>query len=488
MPDKQATARNRILLTIGLIILIGTALRLYELGAESLWYDEIVRVVEAQEPIWGIMNIAAEDNHPPLHWIMMHYWTYLFGESEVGARSLSALVGILTIPLIFNVTTSFFDAETGLFAALLLAFSRFHVEFSQEARANIFMPFFGLISMLFFWQILRQRDRRYQVGYVLATVPLIYMHYYGLLVVAAQNLFFVLFWSRHRLSLSRWMIVQVIIGLLYLPWSWIILRQIATHPTGPGSHVDPSLSMLRSLLITFSAGTESRLFIFVGLIFLGFVPVLCHQKDLGWGSRLRQHLSGKLLVTVWLVISIVLAFGLSLVYPVLTIRNLLVGLPPFLILVAYGLRNIRPRWFQVLAIVIVVAASLTPFRSYYWVDEKEQWREAARFVDSRYERSDLILFHAPFVQTAFDYYSVAPAGALQRYPLYPGVQRVGLEQVRDLPSVLKGHPRVWLLLSHNSGRDPDNLIEQTLRRVYDLKLRRTFIGIDLSLYQEKQDS
>ena len=37
---------------LGIILLLGTALRFYDLGAESYWMDEMFSVVEGQQSIW----------------------------------------------------------------------------------------------------------------------------------------------------------------------------------------------------------------------------------------------------------------------------------------------------------------------------------------------------------------------------------------------------------------------------------------------------
>ena len=61
---------HRLLLLAGL--LLGFALRLVRLGAESLWYDETVSVVLARKSIPDLIAHTAGDIHPPGYYLLLH--------------------------------------------------------------------------------------------------------------------------------------------------------------------------------------------------------------------------------------------------------------------------------------------------------------------------------------------------------------------------------------------------------------------------------
>jgi len=60
---RTPSPHSRLLLIAAL--LGGFALRLYQLGAESLWYDEAVSVWLAQKPLAAMIAHTAGDIHPP---------------------------------------------------------------------------------------------------------------------------------------------------------------------------------------------------------------------------------------------------------------------------------------------------------------------------------------------------------------------------------------------------------------------------------------
>jgi len=86
------------------IVLIGSFLRTYLLGALSIWYDEMFSIVVAQNSLPGTVTAAATlDVHPPLYYVLLHYWILAFGESDVAVRLLSAIFGIFAIPMVYLV-------------------------------------------------------------------------------------------------------------------------------------------------------------------------------------------------------------------------------------------------------------------------------------------------------------------------------------------------------------------------------------------------
>ncbi len=91
--------RSRILLI--LIFLLALALRGYRLDGQSLWADEGNSAALASRPLAQIAHDSAHDIHPPLYYWLLHGWTRLAGTSEIALRSLSALLGLLLVWLIY---------------------------------------------------------------------------------------------------------------------------------------------------------------------------------------------------------------------------------------------------------------------------------------------------------------------------------------------------------------------------------------------------
>jgi uncharacterized membrane protein len=87
-----------------------------------------------------INRLMSESNHPPLYFVLTHFWVQLFsppGEMvslEVG-RSLSAILGTATIPAIFGLSwLGFHSRAAAHLTAALMAVSPYGIYLAQEAR------------------------------------------------------------------------------------------------------------------------------------------------------------------------------------------------------------------------------------------------------------------------------------------------------------------------------------------------------------------
>src|SRR3990167_4926541 len=82
----------------------------------------------------------------PVYYILVHYWTKIFGLSEFKLRFFSAIFGIASIYMIFLLGKTIFNEKVGLIAAFILSINHQHIYYSQEARNYSFLVFLALLS------------------------------------------------------------------------------------------------------------------------------------------------------------------------------------------------------------------------------------------------------------------------------------------------------------------------------------------------------
>ena len=206
---KDWIQSNKTLLVLLLIIAVGSALRIYDLGAESVWYDEMVSIRFAGHTIPYIIKFAGQlHNSPPFYWIILHYWVELFGTGEAAVRSLSAIFGVGAILVTYLVGKELFNRKIGLIASFLSAISYFHIYYSQEARNYSLLLLLSLLSYYFFIKILKHNKNWYYVGYLLANFLLGFTHIYGLFIIASQIVYFFLIWKKYQPQ--RWKLIATL--------------------------------------------------------------------------------------------------------------------------------------------------------------------------------------------------------------------------------------------------------------------------------------
>ena len=129
--------RRASIVAVLLVVLLGAVLRVYHVGAQPLWVDEASSLRFARQSLaelWSWSTIVDPGNPPAL---------LLAPPRLVGVRRqrsepcgpLSALFGVLTIPLVYALGRTIRDHRLGIVSALLFAISPFQVWYSQEARA-----------------------------------------------------------------------------------------------------------------------------------------------------------------------------------------------------------------------------------------------------------------------------------------------------------------------------------------------------------------
>jgi mannosyltransferase len=179
--------------------LLALALRLYRLGAQSLWYDEGVSVYLARMSLPQLTAWTADDIQPPLYYYLLHFWLPLFGQasSEFVVRFPSLFFGVLTVPLMYRMGRHLFSATAGLLVAFLAAISPLYLWYSQETRMYTMLTFLCLLSSYLLLKTLERRASPYLLwlAFAAANVAAAYTHYFAFFVMAFQGIYLVA-WSR----------------------------------------------------------------------------------------------------------------------------------------------------------------------------------------------------------------------------------------------------------------------------------------------------
>src|SRR3954447_17819311 len=165
------------------------ALRFSTLGVQSFWHDEAVTAGRVLHPGLGatLREIPSSEAAPPLYYVLAWLWTKLFGISEVGLRSLSALFGTATVPVAYAIGARLVSRRTGLLAAAAVAVSPLLVWYSQEARAYALLVLTSALMIWFFAAALQEPERRRWLWWWAAASSLALLsHYFAAFVVIPE--------------------------------------------------------------------------------------------------------------------------------------------------------------------------------------------------------------------------------------------------------------------------------------------------------------
>ncbi len=237
-----------------LIILVGLALRVYHNTDISLWHDEAFSALMIRYS-WGEMfRRLALDVHPPMYYIALRFWYYIFGDGMWSLRGFSVLFAVLTIPAVYLfVKETFDDEKMAIWAAVFVAINPFQLQYVTEARMYTFGAFFAVLAAYFLVKALREqkkyagdqkmnmpnlpRDIKLKkkfiwnyVGFIVCTAIIILTHYYLLFTAAALMLYGLFFCIAHyRKNYRNYLpfLVACFLSLVcFLPWFRQFLGQL----------------------------------------------------------------------------------------------------------------------------------------------------------------------------------------------------------------------------------------------------------------------
>ena len=165
----------------------GAALRFHWLGSQGYWGDEDGTIYWARGSIKGlIVGTSYKEATPPLYFVAAWMWAKFFGLGEIGMRSLSALAGTATIPVVYLAGRALASRTAGLIAAAFAATSPLLLWYSQEARGYAFFVLFTSLGLLMFARTLRTGSKRDLVAWTALCDVSLATHYFAAFAIVPE--------------------------------------------------------------------------------------------------------------------------------------------------------------------------------------------------------------------------------------------------------------------------------------------------------------
>lgn len=176
-----------------------------------------------------------DEPHPQGYYILMFFWTKLFGTSLVSIRFPSVIFGVGAVALTYVLASMSYNRKIGLIAAAFLAMNGHHIYWSQNARMYAMACFLGLASAIILLAMLRQSTRRphLEAGYILVTFLGLFTQLFFWTLLAAQMLLALIYSRYDKKKISRIFSLQVLVAILGSPlWAHAVYR---SRPIDMGS-------------------------------------------------------------------------------------------------------------------------------------------------------------------------------------------------------------------------------------------------------------
>lgn len=451
------------------ITLIGGLLRVFLIGNKGMWLDETFSVWLANHTVVDMLQwIVKIDQHPPLYYLLLHYWVALQGDTPYYARLLSALFGAGTIPIIYLIGKRLSGLVIGLAAALLLALSPFHIYHGQEARMYTLLTFNAAVAIYALVRLLtdsralkpigsqfREYLRAWRTAGPVEAEPKEEFSYKD----KAPNQTGWRAWS----SRHRWLPIRAVeTDLAWVAFIVFSAATVLTHNTAVFFPLAVNIFVLGLMFFQWIRKSGARpafqapsiwnwvkaqigiLLLWGPWIFFFFKQASAvYQKfwipEPTWDSVaqvFRSFLNASApgqasqVVVMWIMCALLF---LGLIYyrrkrsiflllaalfatpflgelivstyrPIFYGRTLIWTTIPLFLLLAAGIAQLRFRFLVIVVLGSLGVNYLFSVGDYYRFFQKEDWSSAAGYVANFVEEDDLILFNSNFVVIPFDYY------------------------------------------------------------------------------------
>ncbi len=381
------------------LTLIGFFLRFYNLGWNSLWLDEASTLGFARQSLTGIWeSTAGGEFNPPLFYWLEHGMLF-FGESEFVLRLLPALLGVLTIPVVYLIGKEFRDQNVGIIAAALLTFSPFHIYYSQEARAYAPMLFFFSLALLFYVSANRSNEVRSWVLFGVFSAIAFWMHFYAFVPIAILILHALVTSAgkiRSDIRSARNLAISIIAFIVAsLPLLIVTVNLFLVRTSSAPTFGMQGLDVIYQTLLQVSGFSDLILVPFIILFLLGVAYTWREDRD------------GALLLIFMMVLPLAASLVLSSRMPMIP-RYLIYLLPIYFVGIASSYPGLYALVRDRRAVYIAIAAAFlisTPFlATYYTTPQKNDWRGFSADLSGMTGEGDIIVVLPPYMAQPLDYY------------------------------------------------------------------------------------
>ena len=328
-PESRAGWRPSALQVIVALTAAGAALRFATLDVQSIWGDESATIALVHRSFSSmISHLSSSESTPPLYYSLAWVWTKLFGTGPIGFRSLSALAGTLTIPVVWACGREVSDRVAGWAAALTVVSPAMYY-YSQEARAYALLILFCALAFLFFERAAVRRDGRSLAWWGGFSVLALLTHYFAAFLILGEAAILArrLGWRRVLAPVAA----VAVTGIALLPLA------VDQRNSGKAKWIEESSLVSRvgetakQFLVGLYGPLQIGTAVLSGLLVLGALWLVVTRARDGERDRARD---AAIVAAVGVALPLVLAAGHLI--DVFDGRNVIAAWVPYAVLVAIG--------------------------------------------------------------------------------------------------------------------------------------------------------
>ena len=216
--EKRDTARIWFGVGLVLVTLIGAIIRLWQLHERGLRNDESFSLLYASQSWSDVLGLHGYyDFHPPGSFTLAKL-AGLFVDTIDASRTVSAIAGFLSLPVLYLLGVRLFERRTALVATALFAIHPVAVEYARIGRMYATVTLCVLISYVALVSFRDAPQKRWAALYGTSVLAAMYIDYSAIYALVPQLIPLAMI-VRERWSESGRLLVALVLAVIgYLPW------------------------------------------------------------------------------------------------------------------------------------------------------------------------------------------------------------------------------------------------------------------------------
>jgi len=390
-------------------------MRFHALERQSLWDDEVSTLSALSVPLRDeTAYFRTWDTQPPLYFLQLRLWRYGVGDSLSSLRANSAFWGSLSVAALYGLASSLpMPSLASLLAMMILAFSPFHLAYSQELRPYAFAIFLAILGFWMIERLLKEPGRKFLWGlFFVLLVAELYTHYWESFVVMAQVVYGVFRFSERRRWI--WLGLAAAALLTFSLWTPILWNQlhVVKQANGFWLYAPSGANLWRTYLaytgvyFRFASSDFSLTAPWMARVLV----ISAYAIGLFWGCK-----SAPRAARLWLCFGLGTPFALSYWKPELYLwyRYTSIIYPAFVLWVVSGFSSIPSKVWRRLCVLLVLGAGLWGCWQYFSTWEKANPKAVMAYVNGRLTPQTVVV-RPGYFSDLFSYYYKGSAPVLNQ--------------------------------------------------------------------------
>lgn len=201
-----------------------------------------------------VESVINSNVHVPGYFVLMNVWIRLAGQDMFSMRLLSLYFGLIAVAFTYRLALQSGGADTAIDAALLAACLAFVVYYSYNIRMYSLLAMLSVWVAWSYWKIASvpgAAPRHCWIAYMSACAAILWVHYYGAILLAAVAVYHLIFAPKDR----RWLhisLASIAAVLLIVPWLPVNALGLSNRIIETGN----ALSLIESVYALASAYTN----------------------------------------------------------------------------------------------------------------------------------------------------------------------------------------------------------------------------------------